>query len=124
MEHFGINTQENYSNSYLVALFSNGQMMQCEDGVKFQCWSPKLFRIPENCTLNIFTQKVLITHIIYLRPMKIVNNRLIHDMAQIKTDIDVAQMINRWKEVQRLDLSVARPDTLQYIELFILATKK
>jgi len=56
--------------------------------------------------------------------MKIVNNRLIHDMAQIKTDIDVAQMINRWKEVQRLDLSVARPDTLQYIELFILATKK
>ena len=273
MEHFGINTQENYSNSYLVALFSNGQMMQCEDGVKFQCESPKLFRILENCTFNILTRKVcstggvpsttfinklyirrptlkedgaimydviqistdddvaeiirkshlpintiielfvtftrsaeeiltllqptpsssstisnpiphspanlyyggplrrasitdspygyglyfrsnitvtmsiphnftfgdllqkimqkthcgtrfVITHIIYHRPMKIVNNKLIHDTTQIKIDTDVAQMLKRWKEVQRLDLSVAILTLWQYIELFIQATEK
>jgi len=40
MEHFGINTQKNYSNSFLGALFFNGQMMQCEDGVKFHGESP------------------------------------------------------------------------------------
>jgi len=258
MEHFSINTQENYSNSYLVALCSNGQMMQCEDGVKFQCESPKLFRKPENCTFNILTQKVcstvgvpsttsinklyfrrptlkedgaimfdviqiskddgvaeiircksylpidtiielfvtftrfvdeiltllqptpsssstipnpilhspaklyyggplrligttdspygyglyfrsnttvtmsiphnftyddllekimqkthcgtrfVITHTIYLRLTKIVNNKLIHNMTQIKTDTDVTQMIKQWKEVQRLDPSVVR----------------
>jgi len=63
-------------------------------------------------------------HIIYLRTMKIVNNKLIHDTTQIKIDIDVAQMIKRWKEVQRLDPSVARPDTWHYIEFFIQAIEK
>jgi len=61
MEHFGINTQDNYPNSYLAALFSNGQMMECEDGVKFECESSKLFRTPENCTFNMLSLKVCST---------------------------------------------------------------
>jgi len=103
MEHFGINTQENYSNSYLVALFSNGQVMQCEDGVKFQCESPKLFRIPENCTLNIFTQKVcstigvlsttFINKLYFRRPTVNEDRAIMYDAIQISTDDDVAEII-------------------------------
>jgi len=54
--------------------------------------------------------------------MRVVNNKLIHDTTEIKTDSDVAQMIMRWKEVQCLDPFVAHPYTWQYIELFIQAT--
>jgi len=63
-----------------------------------------MMSIPHNFTFDDLLQKImqkthrgtrfLITHIIYLRPMKIVNNRLIHDTTQIKTDTDVAQMIH------------------------------
>jgi len=70
--------------------------------------------IPHNFTFDELLQKItqriyygtrsIVTHIDYLRPMRVVNNKLIHDTAEIKTDSDVAQMIKRWKEVQRLDL--------------------
>jgi len=32
----------------------------------------------------------IVIHIKYLRPMRVVNNKLIHDMVEIKTDNDVA----------------------------------
>ena len=90
-------------------------------GLYFKSNTTVTMSIPHNFTFDDLLQKImqkthcgtrlLITHIIYLRPMKIFNNRLIHDTTQIKTDTDVEQMINRWKEVQCLDLSVARPDT-------------
>jgi len=90
--------------------------------------------IPPSFTFHDLLQKIMqkthcgtrfvITYIIYLHPMKIINDKLIHDIAQIKTDTNVAQMINRWKEVQHLDPSVTHPNTWQYIELFIQAIEK
>jgi len=41
----------------------------------------------------------VITHIDYLRPMRVADKKLIHDTTEIKTDSDVAQMIKRWKQV-------------------------
>ena len=50
------------------------------------------------------------------------NNKLIHDTIGIKSDNDIAQMINLWKKVQRIDSFVYRPHTWKYIELFVQTT--
>jgi len=61
----------------------------------------------------------IVTHIDYLCLVRVDNNKLIHDTVEIKTDDDVAQIIKRWENVQRVDSSMKCPDTWQYIELFI-----
>jgi len=43
--------------------------------------------------------------------MRVVNNKLIHDTTEIKTENGFAQMIKRWKKAQHLDPSMARLDT-------------
>ena len=87
--------------------------------------------IPHNFTFDELQHKkaqrigcggcFVITYIDYLRPVRVVDKKIIHDMAEIKTDSDIAQMIKRWKQVQCLYPFVARLDTWQYIELFIHA---
>jgi len=104
MEHFGINTQENYSNSFLVALFSNGQMMQCEDSVKFHCESPKLFRILENCAFNVLILKVcstvgipttaFINKLYFRRSTLNEEGTIMYDALQISTNDDIAEVIH------------------------------
>jgi len=49
-----------------------------------------------------------------------VKNCLFHDIVEIKCDSDVMQMIQRWKDVQRISKHVIRPRTFTDIELFIL----
>jgi len=104
MENFSINTQENYSNSYLTTLFSNGQMIQCEDVVKFQCQSSELFRIPYNCTFNILSHKFCstleiptttsINKLYFRRPTFNEERAIMYDALQISTDDDVAKIIH------------------------------
>ena len=58
---FGITESQDFTNSYIAALFTNGEMKLCEDGVKFICESPKIFCIPYDCTYNMLKQKVCAT---------------------------------------------------------------
>jgi len=60
-EMFGITKSQDFTNSYIAALFAHREMKLCEDGVKFICESPKIFRISYNCTYNILKQKVYAT---------------------------------------------------------------
>jgi len=39
-EMFGITKSQDFTNSYITALFANGEMKLCNDGVKFICDSP------------------------------------------------------------------------------------
>ena len=57
-EMFGITESQDFSNSYIAALYTNGEIKLCEDGVKFICQSPQIFRIPYNCTYNMLNQRV------------------------------------------------------------------
>jgi len=50
---FGITESQDFTNSYLAALFANGEMKQCDNGVKFICDSPQLFHIPYKCTYKV-----------------------------------------------------------------------
>lgn len=45
-----------------------------------------------------YGDRKIVTKIDYLRLVKVVNNKLIHDVFQIKLDNDITQMINRWKK--------------------------
>jgi len=104
MEDFGINTQENYSNFNLVTLLSNGQMMQCEDGVKSHGESPKFFRIPQNCTFNILRLTICsnlevpitttINKLYFRRPTLNEEGAIRYDALQISTNDHVAEMIH------------------------------
>jgi len=60
-EMFGITESQDFTNFYIAALFTNGEMKLCEDGVKFICESPKIFHIPYNCRYNVVKQKVCAT---------------------------------------------------------------
>jgi len=71
--------------------------------VKFQCESPKLFRIPENCTFKILTRKVCSTigvpsttsiNKLYFRiPTLKEDGAIMYDAIQISTDDDVVEII-------------------------------
>jgi len=58
MDHFNIIKNVNYFNYYLTILFANGQIKEREEGVQFQCQSPKLFRIQYNCSISLLKEKV------------------------------------------------------------------
>ena len=116
-------------------------MKQCEDGVHFEGPTPTLFRIANNTTLRSLKEKVCraeFTHLLdkishgigcgdwkevieisYHRAVKVVKNCLFHDVVEIKCDSDVVQMIQRWKDVQRISKHVIHPCTSTDIELFI-----
>jgi len=42
----------------------------------------------------------------YCRPPRVLNRKLVHDTIQIQNDVDVRQMINRWKNTQLLNPSI------------------
>jgi len=64
-----------------------------------------MMSIPHNFTFDELQHKItqridcesrfVITHIDYLHPVRVIDKKLIHDTAEIKTDSDVAQMIKR-----------------------------
>lgn len=103
MEHFGITEMENYSNSYLVALFANGKIKQCEDSVHSQCQTRKLFQIPYNYTFTLLMDKFCISlHIpnstffknLYFQKSITKDGVIKYDAPQISTYFDVLQMTN------------------------------
>ena len=61
----------------------------------------------------------VITEISYRRGVKVLNNKLYHDLVEIKCDTDITQMIQRWKDVQKIRRKVITPPTAGYIELFL-----
>jgi len=60
-EMFGITKSQDFTNSYIMTLFTNREMKLCEDEVKFICESPKIFCIPYNYTNNVLKQKACAT---------------------------------------------------------------
>jgi len=67
---------------------------------------------------NVYSNEE-VTEISYHRAIKVMKNCLFHDIVEIKCDCDVVQMIQRWKDVQRISKHVIRPHTSTNIELFI-----
>ena len=58
MDHLCIINTENFYNSDLVVVFANGRMIENDDGIHFECPSPKFIRIPYNCSFSRLKEKV------------------------------------------------------------------
>ncbi|CAJ1971591.1 unnamed protein product [Sphenostylis stenocarpa] len=80
------------------SLFSNGEIIQSDDGVQYQCETLKLFCIPYNCTFNLLNQKVsstlelppttAINKLYFRRPTCNEEGVIVYDARQISTDAD------------------------------------
>jgi len=102
-EMFGITESQDFTNSYIAALYTNGEMKLCEDGVKFICQTPEIVRIPYNCTYNMLNQKVCATiqsqahttinNLYFRRPTMTSEGNIVYDAFEIKTDEHVFQML-------------------------------
>jgi len=100
---FGITESQDFTNSYIVALYTNDEMKLYEDGVKFICQSPQIFRIPYNYyTYNMLNQRVCavipcqsnttINNLYFRRPTMTSKGNIVYDTFEIKTDEHVFQM--------------------------------
>ena len=102
-EMFGIIESQDFTNSYIVTLYTNGETKLCEDGVKFICQSPQIFRIPYNCTYNMLNQRVCaaipcqsntsINNLYFRRPTMTSKGNIVYDAFELKTDEHVFQML-------------------------------
>jgi len=61
----------------------------------------------------------VITEISYRRAVKVLKNKLYHDLVEIKCDNDITQMIQRWKDIKKIRRKVITPPTTGYIKLFV-----
>ena len=57
MDHLWITETENFHNFDLI-LFANGQIIENDEGILFECPSPKFFCIFYNCTFSHLKAKV------------------------------------------------------------------
>ena len=102
-EMFGITESQDFTNSYIAALYTNGEMKLCEDGVKFICQSLQIFRIPYNCIYNMLKQRVCATipcqsntsinNLYFRRPTMTSEGNIVYDSFELKTDEHVFQML-------------------------------
>ena len=103
MEHFGITESQDFTNSYIAALFTKGEMKLCDDGVKFICESPQIFCIPYDYIYNVLKQRVCvaipclsntsINNLYFRRPTITFEGNIMYDAFELKTDEDVFQML-------------------------------
>ena len=78
-------------------------MKLCEDGVKFICQSPQIFRIPYNRTYNMLKQRVCaaipfqsntsINNLYFRRPVMTSEGNIVYDAFELKIDEHVFQML-------------------------------
>jgi len=98
-----VDAGQDISNSYLAAIYSNGEMKQCEDGVHFEGPTPTLFRIPYNSTLWNLKEKVCrsldiphgsnINKLCYRKPTMTEKGTIIYSAAYLTSDEEVIAMI-------------------------------
>jgi len=102
-EMFGITESQDFTNSYIDALYTNGEMKLCDDRVKFICQSPHIFCISYNCTYNMLNQRVCaaipcqsntsINNLYFRRPTMNFEGNIVYDAFELKTDEHVFQML-------------------------------
>jgi len=97
--------------------------------LKFKSHAVVRMFMRHNCTFPELVDKLshgircgdrkVITEISYRRAVKVLKNKILHDLVEIKCDNDIIQIIQRWKDVQKIRRKVITPPIAGYIELFI-----
>jgi len=98
-------------------------------GLKFKSHAVVRMSMRNNSTFLEFVDQLshgirygdrkVITEISYRRAVKVLKNKIYHDLIEIKCDNDIIQMIQRWKDVRKIRRKVITPPTAGYIKLFV-----
>jgi len=104
MDHLCVTDTENFYNFDIVVVFANGRIIENDEGVYFECPSPKFIRIPYNCSFSHLKEKVCgalelqdhtkLTKLYYRQPQLSTQGQIRYDVVQILTDENVSICYN------------------------------
>jgi len=95
---------ENFYNFHLVVVFANGRIIESDEGIHFECSSPKFISIPYSYNFSYLQEKVCgawrlqdqttLTMLYYRQPQLITQGQIRYDVVQILTDENVFELLS------------------------------